>query len=347
MVERYKQYIPFLVMIILAVLAFLIIKPFLVAIIIGALLAYLSYQFYTYLLLKTGKASISAFIVCVIAFLIVVIPSFYFIKVLVQQSYALFILGKQKLATGFLIGCTSSMCETLNMYSNDPAIAYQIQEVLRGTTNWVVEKGSNFLLGVPQIVIGLFISFVSMYYFLKDGNRFVQKANRFFSTNEEKYGYVLSRLKRIMHGIVYGYGLVAVIQGILGGFGFFIFGVSSPVFWGMVVGILGLFPLIGSAIVWGPAALMLILQGIFQNSNSMIARGVGLAIYSALLISSLDNTLKPKLMGQKAKVHPGVMMIGLIGGVFFFGPIGVILGPLTLALLIVLFDAYIMEKKLN
>ncbi len=347
MVERYKQYIPFLVMIVLAVLSFFIIKPFLVAITVGALLAYILHRFYSYLLSKTKKSSLSAFLVCVVAFLVVVIPSIYFIKVLVQQSYALFILGKQKLAMGFLAGCTSSICDTLRIYSDDPSVRYQIQEFLGATTNWIVNKGSNFLLSVPQMVIGLFVSFVSMYYFLKDGNRFVQKINRFFSTNEEKYSYVLSRLKRIMHGIVYGYGLVALIQGIIGGFGFFIFGVSSPVFWGMIMGILGLFPLVGSAIVWGPAALMLILQGIFQNSNSMIARGVGLGIYSALLISSLDNTLKPKLMGQKAKVHPGVILMGLIGGIFFFGPIGVVLGPLTLALLIVLIDAYIIEKKLH
>ena len=332
-------------MIILVVITFFIIKPFFIAITVGALLAYILYRFYKYLLLKTKKETISAFIVCIIAFFVVVIPSIFLIKILVQQSFALFILGKQKLALGFFTGCESSFCDTLKIYGNDPAVEYQIQEILRASTNWVIERGSNFLLSVPQIVIGLFISFISMYYFLKDGKRFLHKLNQFFSTNEEKYGYVLSRLKRIMHGIVYGYGLVALIQGVLGGFGFFIFGVSSPVFWGMIMGVLGLFPLIGSGLVWGPAALMLVLQGIFQNSNSMIARGIGLGIYSALLISSLDNTLKPKLMGQKAKVHPAVMLIGLLGGIFFFGPIGVILGPLTLALLVVLIDAYIIEKR--
>ena len=110
MVERYKQYIPFLVMIVLAVLSFFIIKPFLVAITVGALLAYILHRFYSYLLSKTKKSSLSAFLVCVVAFLVVVIPSIYFVKVLVQQSYALFILGKQKLATGFLVGCNSSIC---------------------------------------------------------------------------------------------------------------------------------------------------------------------------------------------------------------------------------------------
>mgnify|MGYP006431161433 CR=1 FL=1 len=93
----------------------------------------------------------------------------FFIKVLVQQSFALFILGKQKLATGFVSNCSSSICDTIKIYSNDPSVRYQIQEFLGATTNWIVDKGSNFLLSVPQMVIGLFISFVSMYYFLKDG----------------------------------------------------------------------------------------------------------------------------------------------------------------------------------
>ncbi len=89
----------------------------------------------------------------------------------------------------------------------------------------------------------------------------------------------------------------------------------------------------------------MILDGIFQNSNSILFRGIGLLIYSFIFVATLDNFLKPVMIGDKAKVHPAVVMLGIFGGLFVFGPLGVFIGPLVLSLTLVLIDAYFSTKK--
>jgi len=170
------------------------------------------------------------------------------------------------------------------------------------------------------------------------------KVGNVLSMKKKKYFFLIKRLKEIIHGVVYGYIIVALIQGILGGLGFFIFGINSPIFWGMVMSIFALIPFIGTGVIWLPASLLLIFDGIFQNSNNLLFKGIGLLIYSFIFVSSLDNFLRPKLMSDKAKVHPLILFLGVLGGIFFFGPIGVIAGPLILSLTSVFIDAYLSKE---
>jgi len=184
-----------------------------------------------------------------------------------------------------------------------------------------------------------------MFYFLKDSESLLKKTRKLFSKHKKKYDLILDRLKEITHGIVFGYFFVAIIQGTLGALGFFLFGIHSPIFWGLVMAFLALIPYLGTGIIWIPASLILILDGIFQNSNSTLFRGIGLLIYSFVFVASLDNFLKPIMIGDKAKVHPAIVMLGIFGGLFMFGPLGVFIGPLVLSLTIVLIDAYFSIKN--
>ena len=340
---KYKEYIPLFLIILLLILSFFIIKPFLQAIFIGALLAYISYSLYKYLVKRTNKEGLSAFLVCLLVFVVIIVPGIFFVKLLVQESYSLFVLGKQKLATGFFTGCQNNFCHAIERLADNPTIEFQAQELLKTATNWFIQKGSNFLLSVPQVILSLFIVFFTMYYFLKDGKKLFSKIHILFGTKQNKYVHVISRLKEIVSGIVYGYLLVAIIQGILGGLGFFFFGVSSPIFWGVVMALLALIPFLGTGVVWVPTSLLIILNGVFQDSNILIAKGIGLFVYSLIFVSSFDNLLKPKLIGERAKVHPAIILIGIFGGIFLFGPVGVLIGPLIFSLLVVLGAAYLKD----
>ena len=340
---NYKEYIPLLLIILFLILSFFIIKPFLQAIFIGALLSYVSYGLYLYLMKKTKKEGLAAFIVCFIVFIVIIVPSIFFVKMLVQESYVIFLLGKQKLATSFFSGCQNGFCNSIENIISNPSFKFHAQDLLKTATNWVVQKGSNFLISVPQVILNLFIVFFTMYYFLKDGKNLLSKIHFFFGTKQNKYVHVISRLKEIIRGIVFGYALVALIQGTLGGIGFFLFGISSPIFWGAAMALLALIPFLGTGVIWVPASLIIILNGVFQDSNILIAKGIGLFVYCFIFVSSLDNFLKPKLMGEKAKVHPAVVLLGIFGGLFLFGPVGVLLGPLIVSLLLVLISAYFKE----
>jgi len=140
--------------------------------------------------------------------------------------------------------------------------------------------------------------------------------------------------------------LIALIQGALGALGFFLFGISSPLFWGLLMGILSLLPMVGTGLIWVPAALILLLNGIFQDSYSLIFKGIGLFLYGLLIVSSLDNILRPKLISEKVKIHSAVILLGILGGVYLFGPLGVIVGPLIFSMTLVLLKAYFNSKKI-
>ena len=341
---KYKEYLPFLLLALLAIISFLIIQPFLTSLFLGALLAYVFYSPYKKILSKIKSESISAFLICLIVFIIILIPGFFFLKSLIQESYFLYILAKQKLATGILTNCENNFCQMIKSFSESSQLNQQIQDGVKLLTNFIVKKGSNLLLSLPNLLISLFIIMFTIFYSLKDGRLFVKKIGNILSMKKKKYVFLLRRLKEIIHGVVYGYAIIALMQGLLGGIGFFLFGIPSPIFWGMVMAIFALIPFIGTGIIWVPASLLLIFDGVFQGLDSLIFKGIGLFVFSFIFVSSLDNFLRPKLMSDKAKVHPLILFLGVLGGILFFGPVGVIVGPLILSLTVVFVDTYINEK---
>ena len=183
-----------------------------------------------------------------------------------------------------------------------------------------------------------------MFYSLKDGGAMVEKLEGYIGSHPG-VSYLKSRLREILRGVVLGYLMVALIQGVLGGLTFFLFGIPSPFFWGVVMAFLALIPYLGTGLVWIPASAIFFLNGIFQNSNVLILKGISLFLVGLVVISGIDNLLRPKLMGRKAKIHPLVILLGLLGGVFFFGPAGVIIGPLVLSLLILAVEFYAAANK--
>lgn len=335
-----RKSIPAVLFILLIILSFFLIKPFFLALFLGALLAYISYPLYRFLKSKIKNKTVSALIICVLVLLILVVPAIFLLKVLIQESYVLYIVVKQKLALGLFTNCQFPICNTLSELAKDPEIHYHIQEAVKTVTNLIAKKGSAVLLSLPRIILNLFVILFSLFYFLVDGEKFVKEIGVYFDISRDKFALILQRLKEIVNGVVFGYLLVAFIQGALGALGFFIFGISSPLFWGLVMAFLALIPILGTGFVWLPASLYLFLEGIFQNSNSMMLKGVGLFLYSLIFVASLDNIIRPKLMGEKAKIHPAFILLGILGGLFMFGPLGVILGPLILSLLVVIIESY-------
>jgi len=332
-------------LLLLLVLSLYIIRSFLLAIFVGALLAYMVYPVYLWLLKKIKNKTTSSLLICILVFLLFVIPSIFLVENVITQSYFIFVMAKQRLAGGLFENCHNSFCESLKAFGHDPTISYHVQDAIKTATNWVIERGSTILFGLPRVLLNLFIVFFTLFYFLKDGEFLLHRLNHYLSMHQEKYNIVLRRLKEIIHGVVYGYLLIAIIQGTLGGIAFFLFGVSSPLFWGAVMALLALIPYLGTGIVWVPASVIMFLNGMFQDSQFMMVKAIGLFFFCLLFVSTLDNVLRPKLIGQKAKIHPVVIMLGIFGGMFVFGPLGVIVGPLLLSLTTVFIDVYVLEVK--
>ena len=318
--------------VLLLVVSFFIIKPFLLAIFSGALLAYLFYPLYRFLSPRVRSPGMASVVVCVFVLLLILVPGIVLLKTLVEQAYVIFVLVKQRLAEGLFVSCQNSFCQAIENLTSDPTVSYQVQELSREVTHWVIQKGSALLVSVPQMVVNLFIVFFVMFYFLKDGEKLHERLHTYLRLKKSKFAALVGRIKEIIHGIVFGYFIVALVQGVVGAIGFFLFGVSSPLFWGVIMGLLALIPYVGTGFVWLPAALFIFVDGLSQDSTSLMFKGVGLFVYGAVLISGIDNIIRPKLMGEKAKVHPAIILLGIFGGILIFGPLGIIIGPVVLAL---------------
>lgn len=344
MVLKHNLYIPYVILVLFLILSFVVIKPFVLAILFGALLAYVFHFFYRWLVAKLKNKTVSALLVCILVFLLFVVPSIFFVQTLVKEAYALYVLGKAQLSSGLFEQCHHSFCVSLREFAQIPEVNFQIQTALQEATTFVVTKGTSFLLQLPRFLINLFIVFFTMFYFLRDGEQFLHRLNYYLHMGQEKYSLVLQRLKEITHGLVYGYLLVALIQGAVGTLGFLLFGVPSPFFWGMVMALLALIPYLGTGFVWVPATIFLFLEGMVQDSQWLMIKGVGLFVYGLIIISGIDNILKPRLMGGRANIHPVIIILGIFGGLLFFGPLGVFVGPLLLSLTTVFIDIYVLKK---
>tara|TARA_Y100000310_G_scaffold33096_1_gene31311 strand:- start:4974 stop:6056 length:1083 start_codon:yes stop_codon:yes gene_type:complete len=335
------------------VLSFMIVKPFISAILSGAVLAYIAYPIYKKVLKLIKNENIAAFLVALVIILILSGPIITILGTLAKQAITTYnSIGEQGFGLDFLEGVckdeSSLVCRsTQSINSLIPGIKIQtyIQTIIEKIISYIGETLSNVLVAIPSIVLGIFIALFASYYFLKDGKLILKKITEIIPIENKHKSHIIKKFNQVTYAVFFGNIAIATIQGILGAIGFYIFGVSSPLLWAVIMIFTALIPTFGAAIIWFPAALNLVLMGYLDSNSSLVLRGIALFFYGAFLISTIDNILKPKIIGNRANVHPLLVLIGILGGINFFGISGIILGPAILSLLIVFVEIYQEKSK--
>lgn len=179
----------------------------------------------------------------------------------------------------------------------------------------------------------LLIMFLVLFYCLRDRGRGMRAVKSLMPLSEREGDHVMARVTDTIHATIYGSVAVAIIQGFLGGLVFWWLGLPAPVFWGVVMAVLGVIPMLGTFMVWLPAAVMLYLQGRWQA-------GAFLTVWGLLVIGLIDNFLYPLFVGGRLRLHTLPTFIAIVGGMSLFGASGLILGPVTLALTLALIDVW-------
>jgi len=352
MVERskFQSFIPVILFLILSVISYLIVEPFVLVIILAALLAYTVSPVHNWMVKKTKRPNVSAFLMCFLVLLLLILPATYMVKSLAEESYMIYNAVQRNNLLEFE-DCTSNLCRNIANILSSPQVSFQIEKASSSFTNYLITKTSELVLSIPTLLINLFVFLFTLFYFLRDGQGLVDRLGYYLSVQKKHYAIVVSRLKQATQGIIYGYVLVAFIQGALGTLGFLVLGVPSPFFWGMMMAFLSLIPYGGAGIVWGPAALIMLFLGMQKDNTWMIVKGIILFVYGVFVISGIDNILRPRIISGKAKIHPGIILVGMLGGLYFFGAFGVIIGPLVLALTAIIIETYLgktpNKKELN
>lgn len=191
----------------------------------------------------------------------------------------------------------------------------------------------NIFSVTAQAVLFILLGIVALYYFLKEGDRFLDILLRLSPLDREYDDKILSKMRRAINSIIRGSLVVALIQAVLTGIGFWIFGVPNPALWGSVTVIAALVPTVGTGLVTIPGVVYLLILG-----HPVAA--IGLLAWGILGVGLIDNLLRPILIGRGVDIHPYLIILAVLGGISFFGIAGFLLGPLILSLFFALSELY-------
>ncbi len=204
---------------------------------------------------------------------------------------------------------------------------------LRKVSLYVAGQASKFIKGISTGIFQFFMMSVALFFLFRDGEALMAKIKALIPFSSEEREKILARMVEMIQATIYGGIVVALVQGGLGGLGFWIVGLPSPFFWGAVMAFLSFVPVVGAFMVWVPASVILIVQGAYLKGLILLAWG-------GILISFSDNFIRPIFISGRTRVHTLLLFFGILGGLRVFGFLGFIAGPLVLTICLALIDIY-------
>jgi predicted PurR-regulated permease PerM len=200
-----------------------------------------------------------------------------------------------------------------------------VQQFVAGAQTYIREALSDLadslLSGVGRFFVAFTVILFVVYYVLTDGHRLTSYLRRATPLPAKQVDYLMGEAHRGLKAVFVGQILTSVIQGAVGGIGFLIAGLPGVILWSAVMAILSLLPVVGAFLVWVPAAIFLLIRGDLWQGIFLLGWGI-------LIVSQVDNFVRPKLIGDRSGIHPLFVLVGVLGGVAAFGFIGLFLGPL-------------------
>lgn len=331
----YREILFFIIFLILVIIVALLIKPFFGAIILSIVTAYMFFPVYLWLTTKIRfkHFNLSAVITILLVVVLVLIPVIFTtiqLKNEVILNYDKYFLPDK---TSYFETCAQEtfFCKSVNLFKQaivNPSILAFIKESLSKLSSSLVSKITGILVQIPHLILGVIMYLVLTYYLLRDGKKLFDKLRTFvFPLSKRNEEHVIEKLKGTLHAIVYGHFVIAIMQGVIAVFSFTLLGFESPVLWGFLIGFLAFVPFLGASLVWVPAMIIEFYFGSFWS-------GIGVLIVG-IIISLVEQIFKPMIIGEKADMHPAVMLLGVIGGVLIFGMTGVFIGPMVLVIFMI------------
>ncbi|MES3004772.1 MAG: AI-2E family transporter [Patescibacteria group bacterium] len=324
---------------IVTVIIFLIFLPFFEVILLSIIFAVALEPLHKRLTRKlNGRNGLAAILVVILFAVVIITPAVFLSTQVMSESKGLY----DSLVSGdanFLESVTSAIEKPIQKIY--PGFYLDIREYVSFGADIVTSHLSSILSSVISIVTGIILIFISLYFFLKDGRSF-KKVLIDLSPLSDKYDeHIWDKVKTSITATVSGVILVAIVQGLLAGFGLWLFGIPSATLWGSIAAIASLVPGLGTAIVFIPAVIYMLVIG-----NTPYA--IGLVIWGGVIVGLVDNFLTPYLYSRKVEIHQLIMLFAVLGGLIAFGPIGFLFGPIALSLFFSMIEIYrtlILEKK--
>jgi predicted PurR-regulated permease PerM len=311
------------------------ILPFINVLAWAAVLVVVFYPVHCRLVERTKRPATSALISCLLVIFVILLPLALVTLALVrefsgaaqslQNNISAFLDPNSPIA-GRIFGWLGNYVDIEQLRNPQ-----SIQEHLQQAFGAVAQRTLGLVGGALGAVVQVFFIIFTMYYLFRDGAKIVNILPGVLPLERRQSAEIISLTREVISASVNGVLVIAAIQGALGGLAFFALGIPSPLVWGVVMTFLSLIPVAGAFIVWIPAAIFLALTGHWVKAALLVTWG-------ALVIGSVDNFLRPKLVGEKTKLHELFIFFSVLGGLDVFGILGLVLGPVVLAITLALID---------
>ncbi|MEW6659400.1 MAG: AI-2E family transporter [Thermodesulfobacteriota bacterium] len=323
--------------------SYLVVKPYLLDIFMAMVLFFTAKPLHRALTrVFYGMRTLASLVTCLILALVIIIPLISLVSIIANQALEFSGVVRQGIQNGQLWQWVDTKAKALQgwlLHLNLPLPPEQIKldqivlTVLTKASEFVYSNAIGLLKGFTYFFLDLvLVLFIAFFMFIQ-GDDFIEEIKKLSPLDAMHNDEILHETEVTIKATLWGTVIVAFVQGILGGVGFWIFGLPQPAFWGTVMIPAAVIPVVGSAIIWGPAAVYLLVTG-------HVGPGVGLIIWGGVLVSVIDNLLKPLLMKGSRSTPSIFILFSILGGITYFGMIGFILGPLILSFLLSLLSIY-------
>lgn len=316
-------------------LCWLMLQPFINVLTWAAVLVIVFYPVHKKILARTQRPGTSALVSCLLVIVGVLAPLTFVTLALVRelsgvahnlQPYIASLLDPNSPVAGRLLAWLGQYIDVNQLHSQE-----FIAERLKGMSGTLAQSTLGFVGGAVGAVVQIFFVIFTMYYLFRDGERMSDALRNILPLEGAQSEDIFARTRDVIGASVYGVLVIATIQGILGGLAFWALGLPSALVWGVVMIFFSLIPMAGAFIVWVPAAIFLAVTGHW-------VKAVMLTAWGAIVIGMVDNFLRPRLVGGKTKLHELLIFFSVLGGLQVFGILGLVLGPVVLAITIALLD---------
>jgi predicted PurR-regulated permease PerM len=306
-------------------LTFFIIKPIIMPIIFGLLFAYIFGPVYKILQKISGNKNTAAFILVLGLALIVIVPMIYFVPVIVNQAFDIYVMIQGLNLTEII----------QNFVKSDIAstLAINIDNIIGQFFTGFLSQFKNILTSIAPLIFQFAVFLFTFYFATRDADElslYIRSLSPFSKATETRF---LQEFRGITNAIIFGQVLIGITQGLALGAGLFFLGVPKALILTFIASLVSIIPVLGSWLIWLPVSIFLLATG-------KTFAGVFLLLYGALFVSSIDNLLRPYILSRKTTLPVALSLIGTIGGLFFFGIAGLVLGPLVIAYTLIIIEFY-------
>lgn len=336
---RFRQGFLLLLVAGITLLFVLVIRQFLLAVLLAAVFAGVVYPLFDWLRVKLGgRKALAATITLLILLLGVGLPLAGFLTLVATEAVEL-----SQGAEGWFtaqaprLEVLRSIVERVpyagDLLPEGEQMMVQLRELAGRAGPMLMGTVAAATRGTLAFFLQLFILLYAIFFFLIDGPAILRTILYYTPLDAAEEEQLLERFVSVTRATLKGSLLIGVIQGTLGGLAFWLAGVPGPAFWGTVMVVLSVIPALGAALVWVPAVIYLFLVG-------QTAAAIGLLIWSALVVSTVDNFLRPRLVGRDARMSDLLILLSTLGGIVLFGAVGFIVGPIVAALFVTVWHIY-------